>query len=184
MIKRIINKICDKIIVCRIRLCKKNIKKKYYLSQKYWSRKGVVFLGERAIAVYDANLDISVPNMIEIGDNSQVTADVTIMVHDYSIQKGLEIIDKDFKNHTVQHVAKVTIGKNCFVGHGAILLPGTIIGDNSIVGAGSICRGSYPPNSIIMGNPAIVVSNTVEWANKKEEDYYTFGSGWNNFPRK
>jgi serine acetyltransferase len=44
-----------------------------------------------------------------------------------------------------------------FIGNNCTILPNTVIGDNSIVGAGSSVRGKFPENSVIIGNPARVV---------------------------
>jgi len=54
------------------------------------------------------------------------------------------------------------------------LLPGCKLGNNVIVGAGSVVRGEIPDNSIVIGNPAQVVGDTIEWAKKKiaEGNYY------------
>lgn len=66
------------------------------------------------------------------------------------------------KNCTVGHSAIVhgcTVGDNCVVGMGAVILNGAIIGDNCIVGAGALVTGKMnaPAGSLILGNPAKVV---------------------------
>jgi acetyltransferase-like isoleucine patch superfamily enzyme len=53
-------------------------------------------------------------------------------------------------------VAPVEIGVNVWVAAGAILLPGTMIGENSVVGAAAVCMRSFPANKVILGNPAKV----------------------------
>ena len=53
-------------------------------------------------------------------------------------------------------VAPVEIGVNVWVAAGAVLLPGTTIGENSVVGAGAVCMRSFPANKVILGNPAKV----------------------------
>jgi acetyltransferase-like isoleucine patch superfamily enzyme len=53
-------------------------------------------------------------------------------------------------------VAAVDIGTNVWVAAGAVLLPGTVIGENSVVGAGAVCMRSFPANKVILGNPAKV----------------------------
>ena len=51
----------------------------------------------------------------------------------------------------------VVIGENCWIGEKAIILPGVIIGDWSIIGASSVVNKSIPPYSIAAGNPAKVI---------------------------
>jgi acetyltransferase-like isoleucine patch superfamily enzyme len=53
-------------------------------------------------------------------------------------------------------VAPVHIGANVWIGQNAGILPGTRIGDNSVVSFGAVCVREYPPNVIIAGNPAKV----------------------------
>ena len=48
----------------------------------------------------------------------------------------------------------VHIGKRVWIGSGSVKLPGVIIGDNSIVGEGSIVTKDVPPDTIVAGNPA------------------------------
>jgi acetyltransferase-like isoleucine patch superfamily enzyme len=54
-------------------------------------------------------------------------------------------------------VAPIRIGANVWIAAQAGILPGTIIGPNSVVGFGSVCAGEYPSDSIIAGNPARIV---------------------------
>lgn len=54
-------------------------------------------------------------------------------------------------------VRPVRISRNVWIAAQAGLLPGTEIGENSVVGFGAVCSGAYPPNTLIAGNPARVV---------------------------
>lgn len=110
---------------------------------------------------------------IHIGEKSVLSSDVRVLTHDYSIARALEAIGEDMTLEAY-FVRDVRIGRNCFIGNRAILMPGADIGDNCIVGAGSVVRGKVDPNSIVIGDPHIVVGNTLEWARKKKErsDYY------------
>lgn len=65
-------------------------------------------------------------------------------------------------------VKPVYIGDNVFIGNGAIILMGTRIEDNTIVAAGSVCTGKYPPNSVIAGTPAKVICTLDEYKKKRQ----------------
>lgn len=53
--------------------------------------------------------------------------------------------------------SRIKIGNNVFIGFDCTILLNTTIGNNCIIGAGSVVRGNFPDNSVIIGNPAKVV---------------------------
>lgn len=53
--------------------------------------------------------------------------------------------------------APVTLGRNVWVGLGALVLKGAVVGDDSVVGAGSVVRGRVPEGVVVAGNPAEIV---------------------------
>ncbi len=57
------------------------------------------------------------------------------------------------------HVAPVRLGKKVWIGSGAIILPGVRIGDNAIVGAGSVVTRDVEPGTVVAGNPAAFIKN-------------------------
>jgi acetyltransferase-like isoleucine patch superfamily enzyme len=59
----------------------------------------------------------------------------------------------------------VFIGKNVWIGVGVTILPGCSIGDNSVIGAGTVVTKSVPPNEVWVGNPATKLRN-VDVSNK------------------
>ena len=101
-------------------------------------------------------IDPGHPWLISIGDESGLSPGVVVMVHDASMRRHMGFT----------RIARVVIGKRVFVGAGAIILPGSRIGDDSIVGAGAVVRGDVPPGSLVVGNPAKVVADVesvAEW---------------------
>ncbi len=53
--------------------------------------------------------------------------------------------------------ASIKIGKNCWLGNGAVVVAGVTIGDNVVVGANSVVTHSFPSNVIIAGAPAKII---------------------------
>ena len=92
-----------------------------------------------------ARLDKTNPKGIHIGDFTAITSGAAILTHDF-----------DNRLHT-----DVYIGRNCFIGYGAIVLPGVRIGDSVIVTGNSVVGRDVPSNSIVMGNPARVVESNI-----------------------
>jgi maltose O-acetyltransferase len=56
------------------------------------------------------------------------------------------------------------IGNNVWIGGGAIINPGITIGDNSVIGSGSVVTRDVPPNVVVAGNPARVLKQLVQTA--------------------
>jgi acetyltransferase-like isoleucine patch superfamily enzyme len=90
---------------------------------------------------------ISVKESIEIGDDT--------LIGDFSA-----IYDSNFHQLDPSHPDKarpVTIGKNVWLGNGVLVLPGSKIGDHTVVAARSVVKGVLPPRVLAVGNPAVVV---------------------------
>jgi maltose O-acetyltransferase len=106
-------------------------------------------VGPRTFIARTAYLDPGHPWLISIGEESGLSPGVVVLAHDASMQL-----------HTgCTRIARVVIGNRVFVGAGAIILPGSRIGDDSIIGAGAVVRGDVPPGSLAVGNPASVVAD-------------------------
>ena len=72
------------------------------------------------------------------------------------------------REHGYQYNAPVKIGRNCWIGAGAIILPGITIGDNVVVGAGSVVTKDIPDNVVAVGNPCKVLRKI----NEHDREYY------------
>jgi len=93
-----------------------------------------------------AKFDKTNPRGVHVGAYSYVAFDAAILTHD--LTRGLRM-------HT-------RIGTNCFVGARSIVLPGVLVGDGSIIGAGSVVVRDVPPRCIVAGNPAKIVREGIE----------------------
>ncbi len=67
-----------------------------------------------------------------------------------------------------QYNAPVTIGKNCWIGAGAIIVPGVTIGDNVVVGAGAVVTKDLPSNVIAVGSPCRILREIDE----RDKEFY------------
>lgn len=91
------------------------------------------------------------PYLIEIGDHVAIAAGTDFITHDGAVWCFRdELVNADV-------FGKIKIGNNVFIGNNCTILPKTIIGDNCIIGAGSIIRGKFPENVVILGNPARII---------------------------
>jgi len=93
------------------------------------------------------------PYLIEIGDHVAIADDTEIVTHD----GGVWCFRDEIKNADL--FGRVKIGNNVFIGNNCTILPNTTVGDNCIIGSGSVLRGRFPENSVIVGNPAKVITD-------------------------
>ena len=90
---------------------------------------------------------------VSIGENCVIAAGVNIID-----SNGHELISS---NRTTgrDKPKPIEIGNNVWIGMNAIILKGTTVGNNSVIGAGSVVSGKFPENSLIVGNPARLVKH-------------------------
>ncbi|MCK1341635.1 acyltransferase [Bradyrhizobium sp. 38] len=90
---------------------------------------------------------------ITLGERTVISKYVILLTHDYSLTTALIAIGEP-PSTDIAIKREIKIGSNVFIGMNAVILPGTQIGDDVIVGAGSVVRGIIPSDSIVVGNPA------------------------------
>lgn len=96
------------------------------------------------------NLTLVDDTHIYVGDYTMIGPNVTIATAAHPILPELRM-------PPMQYNSPVHIGKNCWIGAGAIILPGVTIGDNSVIGAGSVVTKDIPANVVAVGNPCRVL---------------------------
>lgn len=97
--------------------------------------------------IVSGNCYINALKGIEIGEGTIFSFGVIINSAGHDI-KNLNIIPESLP---------IKIGKNCWLGANAVILPGVEIGDNTIVGAGSVVTKSFGNNKVIAGIPAKII---------------------------
>ncbi|MDB5996624.1 MAG: Acyltransferase [Pseudomonas sp.] len=95
--------------------------------------------------------NITDPSMLRLGDNVGLS-DCTIFGHD-----GIVHVLNARNGTKLDSVGPVDILANCFIGHGAIVMPRVTIGPDSIVAAGAVVLRDVPPGVVVGGNPARVI---------------------------
>ena len=107
------------------------------------------------------NLTLVDDTHIYVGDYTMFGPNVTVATAGHPILPEL-------RKEGYQYNASITIGKNCWIGAGAIILPGITIGDNVVIGAGSIVTKDIPSNVVAVGNPCKVLREV----NEHDKKYY------------
>ena len=96
------------------------------------------------------NLTLVDDTHIYVGDHTMLGPNVTLATAGHPIYPPLR--EKGY-----QYNIPVHIGKNCWLGAGVIVMPGVTIGDNTVIGAGSIVTKDIPANVVAVGNPCKVM---------------------------
>ncbi|GLS92123.1 galactoside O-acetyltransferase [Psychromonas marina] len=96
------------------------------------------------------NLTLVDDTHIYIGDNVMLGPNVTLATAGHPI-------DPEIRQQATQFNIPITIGANVWIGASSVVLPGVCIGENSVIGAGSIVTKDIPANVVALGNPCRVL---------------------------
>lgn len=89
-------------------------------------------------------------------ENTSISiGDGTIWAPNVCIQTG----NHDLLDRSIYHCKSVSIGRNCWIGFGAVILAGVELGDNVTVGANAVVTRSFPDNSVVAGVPARLIKS-------------------------
>lgn len=148
---------------------------KHYVIQKYVmssQQRYVCYLKKRGVQIGDnfrmfgyktIKIDTTTPGYVKIGDNVVIAADVTILTHDYTTSVFVHTFHDYLPGRS-----KVVIGNNVYIGQRAMILRGVAIGDNCIIGAGSIVTKDIPANMVAAGIPARPICSLEEYYKKRK----------------
>lgn len=150
-IKLVLNKIFYKVLKKELFLLKI-----YEINRKIYEKRNI-FLGENTV-IYNTIFTTSFKgDSFYIGNNCTITG-ATLLGHDAS--PALFIKGLQENKHPILPASRrsfrspIYIGNNVFIGVGSIILPGTRIGDNVVVAAGSVVTKDIENNLVVGGNPA------------------------------
>ena len=123
-----------------------------------WGGKFVHF-GDNVYANF--NLGLVDDTHIYVDSYTMIGPNVTIAT------AGLPVIPC-LREKGIQYNAPVRIGKNCWIGAGAVIVPGVTVGDNTVIGAGSVVTKDIPSDVVAVGNPCRVLRPISE----RDKEYY------------
>lgn len=98
---------------------------------------------------------------IYIGDHTMIGPNVTIATAGHPILPEL-------REQVYQYNVPVRIGRNCWIGAGAVIMPGVNIGDDTVIGAGSVVTRDIPKGVVAVGNPCRIMREISE----RDKKYY------------
>lgn len=101
-------------------------------------------------------------NLTLVDDTHIYVGDGTMIAPNVILATAAHPINPELRERVCQYNKPIHIGKNCWIGAGAIILPGITVGDNSVIGAGSVVTRDIPPNVVAVGNPCRVLREITE----------------------
>ena len=107
-----------------------------------------IFLGEDCFINF--NCTILDEAKVTIGNNAFLGPNISIFTACHPLQA-------DKRNKFIEWAEPVTIGNNVWIGGDVTILPGVTVGDNVVIGAGSVVTKRFPSNVVIGGNPAKII---------------------------
>ena len=107
-------------------------------------------------------------NFTAVDDTHIFVGDYTMFGPNVILATAGHPILPELREKAYQYNMPIHIGKNCWLGAGVIVLPGISIGDNSVIGAGSIVTKDIPSNVVAVGNPCRVLRQI----NEHDREYY------------
>ena len=130
-------------------------------------RLGLILGG--GVTIYGSVFYGTEPWLITIGDNCHITNGVKFITHD-----GGTLLFRD-QIPDLEITKPITIGDKVYVGNDVIFMPGVTVGNNVIIGTGSIGTKDIPNNSVAVGVPARVIKSTSDYLEKIKRESLHLG---------
>ena len=96
-------------------------------------------------------------NLTMVDDTHIYVGDYTMLGPNVTIATAGHPILPELREKMYQYNMPVRIGRKCWIGAGAVILPGVTIGDGTVIGAGSVVTKDIPANVVAVGNPCMVL---------------------------
>ena len=96
-------------------------------------------------------------NLTMVDDTHIYVGDFTMFAPNVTVATAGHPIDPALRERALQYNAPVHIGRNYWIGAGALIMPGVTIGDNTVIGAGSVVTKDIPAGVVAVGNPCRVM---------------------------
>ena len=107
-------------------------------------------------------------NLTMVDDTHIYVGDYTMFGPNVVLATAGHPIAPELRKRGYQYNAPIHIGNNCWLGTGVLVMPGITIGDNVIIGAGSVVTKDIPSNVIAVGNPCHILREV----NEHDREYY------------
>ena len=104
--------------------------------------------------------------LIEIGDHVRVAKGTSFYTHG-----GLYSVRRYYNDPNLEHFGKIKIGSYTSIGANCMIMPGVTIGENCIVGGGSVVTKSVPDGCMVAGNPAKFIGYTEDFYKNVKENH-------------
>lgn len=121
--------------------------------------------------VHFGNLVYANFNLTMVDDTHIYVGDYTMFGPNVTVATAGHPIMPELREKAYQYNFPVRIGRNCWIGAGALIMPGITIGDNVVVGAGSVVTKDLPSNVVAVGNPCRILREIGDY----DREYYFKG---------
>lgn len=137
-------------------------------------RKAGAKIGNNVFIGHEVFFELENAFLLTVEDEVVISAYCKFILHDSSLNNVIR--------YPIQY-APIHLKKNCYIGADCLFLPGSKIGENTIIGAGSLIKGVIKKNSVYFGRPAKYHCSVIELKNKWDNEiidnvYYLKAKKW------